>query len=169
MRTSIAQAVRSMRLVGNSLVVANCLLVVAACAAASSPGASGAGTTPGTSGRSSGTAPGTDRSLVGTWVGDYSYPLATAGGAPQAIRATETLVIEKQEGDLLWGVDQYVEDGNTIKIPVRGTLDAAGPGVTLAEQGGFFRGELQADGTLRVRFTRTDDQFTSFEVTLRRQ
>jgi len=122
------------------------------------------GTTPGPTTRRD-----ADRSLIGTWVGDYSYPLASPSGAPLKIDATETLVIEKQEGDLLWGVDQYVEDGNTIKIPIRGSLDADGQGLTLTEQGGFFRGELRADGTMHVRFTRTDDQFTSFEATLRKQ
>lgn len=106
--------------------------------------------------------------LTGTWVGDYRYPLASADGSPQVIEATETLVIEHHEGNLLWGVDQYVEDGTTIRIPIRGTVDASGRELTLTEEGGFFRGEV-VDDTLRVRFTRTDDQFTSFEVTLHRQ
>lgn len=114
-------------------------------------------------------APATPPSLVGTWVGDYTYPLADSSGAPTPIDATETLIIQQQDGALVWGVDQYVENGNTIEIPVRGAIDASGEGVTITEDGGFFRGEIRSDGSLFLRFTRTDDQFTAFEVTLHRQ
>ena len=40
--------------------------------------------------------------LVGTWTGDYRYPL----GTDEVVDATETLVIERQ-GRLVWGVDQF--------------------------------------------------------------
>lgn len=173
MNETRARSVRCSRILGSAAGVGLVLLLGAGCAGSNASTNQAATTLPPTTsgGTRVGTTPGTqvNRSLLGTWVGDYSYPLAAADGTPQKIDATETLVIEKQEGDLVWGVDQYVEEGNTIKIPVRGTLDATGSGFTLTEEGGFFRGELQADGTMHVRFTRTDGEFTSFEATLRRQ
>lgn len=103
--------------------------------------------------------------LVGTWTGDYKFPL----GTDEVVDATETLVIERQQGRLVWGVDEYTDAGQAVRIPVRGSIDADGRGFAIAEQSGFFVGDILGPDKARVRFVRTDDQFTSFEVVLRRQ
>jgi hypothetical protein len=36
--------------------------------------------------------------LVGTWTGDYEFPL----GTDEVVDATETLVVERQKGRLVW-------------------------------------------------------------------
>lgn len=102
--------------------------------------------------------------LVGTWTGDYEYPL----GTDEVVPATETLAIETQKGRLLWGNDEYVDEGQTINIPVRGSIDADDDEVLLAEDGGYFLGKILGANKMRVRFVRTDDHFTTFEVVLRR-
>lgn len=107
--------------------------------------------------------------LVGTWVGTYQYPMTDADGSPRVIDATETLVITHQQGGMVWGDDQYEQNGQVIHDPVRGSFDTSGTEVTITEDGGFFRGHLTPEGRLLVRFTRTDDLFTSFEVTLTRR
>jgi hypothetical protein len=103
--------------------------------------------------------------LVGTWTGDYRYPL----GTDEVVDATETLVIERQEGRLVWGVDEFTDEGQLFRIPVRGSIDGDGRGFAIAEENGFFLGEVLGPDRVRVRFVRTDDQFTSFEVVLRRR
>jgi hypothetical protein len=103
--------------------------------------------------------------LVGTWTGDYRYPL----GTDEVVDATETLVIERQDGRLVWGVDEYTDEGQLFRIPVRGSIDGDGRGFAIAEENGFFLGEILGPNRVRVRFVRTDDQFTSFEVVLRRR
>jgi hypothetical protein len=103
--------------------------------------------------------------LVGTWTGDYRYPL----GTDEVVDATETLVIERQDGRLVWGVDEFTDEGELFRIPVRGSIDGDGRGFAIAEENGFFLGEILGPDRVRVRFVRTDDQFTSFEVVLRRR
>ena len=103
--------------------------------------------------------------FVGTWTGDYRYPL----GTDEVVGATETLVIERQEGRLVWGADEYTDAGQLVRIPVRGSIDADGRGFAISEESGFFLGDILGRDKVRVRFVRTDDQFTSFEVVLRRQ
>ncbi len=105
--------------------------------------------------------------LVGTWTGDYSYPFAGPDGSPVAVPAHERLTIDHQEGGLVWGHDEFVDRGQVIRIPVRGTVDVHGV-LVLAEESGWFRGELQPDGSMLVRFARTDDQFTAFSTVLTR-
>lgn len=138
--------------------------------ATAAPGAvgTGAGSGRGTVLAPPGTRPGSSPSLLGTWTASYDYPMNDADGSVDPISAVETLVIETQEGSLVWGVDQYVEDGQTIKVPVRGMVHADGVHVTITEEGGFFEGELLPDGRLHLVFTRTDDQFTAFEAILTR-
>lgn len=78
-------------------------------------------------------------------------------------------MIERQQGRLVWGVDEYTEAGQPVRIPLRGSIDADGRGFAIAEESGFFLGEILGPNKVRVRFVRTDDQFTSFEVVLRRR
>jgi hypothetical protein len=102
--------------------------------------------------------------LVGTWTGTYRY----ASGNDEVVDATETLVIERQKDRLIWGTDDYVEGGQTIKIPVRGSIGRDGRGFTIAEEGGYFLGEILGRNRVHVWFVRVDDQFTTFEAVLRR-
>ncbi len=102
--------------------------------------------------------------LVGTWTGPYSFP----SGTDQVVPSVETLVIVRQTGLLVWGHDDYSQNGQQLQIPLRGTVDSNGHDFTLAEQNGFFRGTLLTATKLDVRFTRTDNQYTSFEAVLRR-
>jgi hypothetical protein len=111
------------------------------------------------------TTPGGYPDLVGTWVGDYVYPWNEDDGTPEVIPATERLIIEHQEDGLLWGVDEYVDDGATVRIPVRGVIYPDGA-LTLAEEGGGFRGQLQPDGSLVVHFSRSDAEYTAFAAHL---
>lgn len=102
--------------------------------------------------------------LVGTWTGRYQFPT----GTDQLVTSTETLVIQHQDGLFLWGHDDYVQGGQTIQIPVRGSLETNRRDFTLAERNGFFRGVLLPSRGMQIRFTRTDDQFTSFAAVLHR-
>ncbi len=61
--------------------------------------------------------------LQGTWTGASNY--ADAGGAAKG--GPETLVIEKQEGELLWGYTEYTDfDGSAKREVVTGTLTSDG-------------------------------------------
>ena len=102
--------------------------------------------------------------LVGTWVGDYKFALADGS----ANKSVETLVITRQEGNLLWGYEQWDEDGEQMRADLTGTL-TDGSGVVLTEPAGFFTGTVDG-GTMLVTFTKIDaEQHTAFEVSLTRQ
>ncbi len=102
--------------------------------------------------------------VVGTWVGDYEFALADGS----ANKSVETLVITRQEGDLLWGYEQWEEDGEQMRADLTGTL-TDGSGVVLTEPAGFFKGTVDG-GTMLVTFTKIDtEQHTAFEVSLTRQ
>lgn len=103
--------------------------------------------------------------VVGTWVGTYSFALADGSANP----STETLVITRQEDGLLWGYEQWEEDGKQMRDPLTGSLVDGGTGIVLTEPAGFYRGTIDGD-TMTVVFTRVDaDQHTAFEVVLTRQ
>lgn len=103
--------------------------------------------------------------FVGTWVGTYSFALADGSANP----ATETLVITRQEDDLLWGYEEWEEGGKQMRDPLTGTLVDGGTGIVLTETAGFYRGTIDGD-TMTVVFTRVDaDQHTAFEAVLTRQ
>lgn len=103
--------------------------------------------------------------LVGTWEGGYRFPSSTNTG----VDSTETLVIELQDDELLWGYNQFVEaDGTVVRIPLRGSIDADRKGFGLAETGGFFVGRITGKHTMTVRFFLVAERFTSFEAKLRR-
>ena len=102
--------------------------------------------------------------VVGTWVGDYAFALADGS----ANKSVETLVITRQEGDLLWGYEQWEEDGEQMRADLTGTL-TDGSGILLTEPAGFFTGTVD-DDTMLVTFTKIDtEQHTAFEVSLTRQ
>ena len=103
--------------------------------------------------------------LVGTWEGEYRFPSSTGAG----VDSTETLVIESQEDELLWGYNQFVEaDGTVVRIPLRGSIDPDRKGVGLAETGGFFVGKITGRHTMTVRFFLVAERFTSFHAALER-
>ncbi len=106
-----------------------------------------------------------DPNLVGTWTGDYSFALPDGTANP----SIETLVITRQEGDLLWGYEQWEESGKEMRADLTGTLTDDGSGLVLTEPAGFYRGTIDGDRMIVV-FTRTDaEQHTAFEVELTRQ
>ena len=103
--------------------------------------------------------------LVGTWEGAYRFPSSTGAG----VDSVETLVIEQQDDELLWGYNQFVEaDGTVVQIPLRGSIDSDRKGFGLGETGGFFDGRLTGKHRMTVRFFLVADRFTSFEAKLRR-
>lgn len=103
-------------------------------------------------------------SVVGTWVGNYRFALAD--GSDNS--SVETLVITRQEGDLLWGYEQWEENGEQMRADLTGTL-TDGDGIVLTEPAGFFEGKVNGD-TMLVVFTKIDaEQHTAFEVSLTRQ
>ncbi len=102
--------------------------------------------------------------VVGTWTGPYQFP----SGTDQVVSTTETLHIDRQTGELLWGRDEYTQNGQLVEIPVRGSLDLNGKGLALAESSGFFEGTVLSSGRMQLRFVRTDAQFTAFSVLLHR-
>ena len=103
--------------------------------------------------------------LVGTWTGRYRFPSSTNKG----VDSTETLIIDTQDGELLWGYNQFVEaDGTITKIPLRGSIDFDTKGFGLAETGGFFVGRITGKRSLTIRFFLVADKFTSFDAKLTR-
>jgi len=104
--------------------------------------------------------------LVGTWEGEYRFPSGTGAG----VDSTETLVIESQDDELLWGYNQFVEaNGTVVRIPLRGSIDPDRKGFGLGESGGFFVGKITGRHTMTVRFFLVAERFTSFHAALERQ
>jgi hypothetical protein len=103
--------------------------------------------------------------LVGTWRGDYRFPSSDKNG----VESHPKLVIDHQDGELLWGHDEFIEaDGTTTRIPVRGSIDFDHKGFGLAETGGMFLGKITGKNTITVRFFLTATSYTSFDAKLRR-
>ena len=87
-----------------------------------------------------------------------------AGGGP------ETLVIEKQDGSMLWGYTEYTDiDGSQKKEPVTGTL-AADDGVVLTEKATLWQGEYD-DGALTfvVSWAKGEGNHGAFEMVMTKQ
>jgi major membrane immunogen (membrane-anchored lipoprotein) len=103
-------------------------------------------------------------SVVGTWVGDYRFALAD--GSDNS--SVETLVITRQEGDLLWGYEQWEEDGEQMRADLTGTMTGDN-GLVLTESEGFFEGTVNGDTMLVVFVKVAPAQHTAFEVSLTRQ
>ena len=104
--------------------------------------------------------------LQGTWTGtaEYAEPGGGTGGGP------ETLVIEKQDGSMLWGYTEYTDiDGSEKKEPVTGTL-AADDGVVLTEKATLWQGEYD-DGSLTfvVSWAKGEGNHGAFEMVMTKQ
>jgi hypothetical protein len=102
--------------------------------------------------------------LVGTWTGTYRFP----SGTDTAIDSHETLVIDKQDRELLWGHDQYIDKGQAVRIPLRGSIGIDRKSFGLAETSGLFLGRIVSKKVVEIRFFRTDDKYTSFAARLKR-
>lgn len=133
------------------------LVVVGAVAAMAAVGAS-------VTAAPAGAAPAKYPNLVGTWTGTYRFP----SGTDTAVDSHETLVIDKQDKELLWGHDQFVQNGQVVHIPVRGSIDVGRTGFGLAETSGLFVGHIVSKKVVDIEFFRTDDKYTSFAVRLTR-
>jgi hypothetical protein len=104
--------------------------------------------------------------LVGTWQGTYRFPSSDNKG----VDSHQKLVIDHQNGELLWGHDEFVEaDGTVTRIPVRGSIDFDHKGFGLAETSGLFLGKITGKNTMTVRFFLTATSYTSFDAKLRRK
>ncbi len=104
--------------------------------------------------------------LMGTWTGTSNY--ADAGG--DAKGGPETLVIEKQQGVLLWGYTEYTDiDGAAKKEVVTGTV-IGDDAVVLTEPATLWQGEYD-DGELEfvVSWTKGVDNHSAFRMTMTKQ
>jgi hypothetical protein len=106
----------------------------------------------------------TPPNLVGTWTGEYAYPVQDG----TSLTSTETITITKQDGAMLWATTSWTAVGDTGEGEAVGTV-IDGTRITLAEhEGGAFQGTVEGD-TMTLVFTRTDAENTAFEVVLTRQ
>lgn len=104
--------------------------------------------------------------VTGTWVGDYQYALPDGS----RVDASERIVIERQEAELVWGYESWTgEDGEPQRTGLTGALVNGGAAIILTEPGGFFQGRVDG-ATMTLTFVRTTKaQHTAFEVTLTRE
>ena len=111
-------------------------------------------------------APATVPDLVGSWTGAYEFP-----SKGKVIKTALTLVIERQEGENLFGYESFVDGkGATIKFGLVGTAainQATGRAdIVLATTGFWFDISVVDSTHLVARFVRTDDKPTTFLVNL---
>ena len=102
--------------------------------------------------------------LLGTWSGTYAYPSLTHGTETSSL----SIVITKQEGPLLWGMEKWTNQGKNVEAALVGSAAPSNDQITLAEVGGSFNGFVK-DSTMSLQFVRTDDPPTAFYVTLTRK
>lgn len=102
--------------------------------------------------------------VVGTWTGEYTYPVQDG----TTMASTETITITKQDGVMLWATTAWTAVGDTGQNEAVGTL-VDGSRIVIAENdGGAFEGTVEGN-TMTLVFTRTDAQNTTFKVVLIRQ
>ena len=79
--------------------------------------------------------------IIGTWTGPARFPMVdgTVADTP------ETLVIDKQDGELLWGHVEYPAGGDVQTESVVGTLLHDGHTFVLTEPDGFWNGSVDGD------------------------
>lgn len=104
--------------------------------------------------------------LQGTWTGTASY--ADTGGTAKG--GPEKLVIENQEGTLLWGYTEYTDfDGTAKREPVTGTQTEDG-GVFLTEQATLWQGEYDHGRLVFVvSWTKGEGNHGAFEMTMTKE
>lgn len=107
--------------------------------------------------------------LVGSWAGSYEFP-----SKGKVIKTALTLVIERQEGENLFGYESFVDGaGKTIRFDLVGTAainPADGePDIVLTTTGFWFDISVVDETHLAARFVRADDKPTTFLVNLTKQ
>ena len=107
--------------------------------------------------------------LVGTFRGEYEFPYKGS-----VVKTSLDLVIERQEGDTLFGYERFVNSsGEIIRFDLAGTanVDPVSNEVraVLVTTGFFFDIEVIDADHLGARFVKTDDKPTTFFVHLVRQ
>lgn len=107
----------------------------------------------------------TRESWVGTWSGDYDFSMPDGTSASSSL----TIVIERQDGDLVWGHEEFIDQGTTVKIPVNGSVDTDHRGIGLAATGLIFDGTLTKSDTMSMQFFKVTDPATAFSVMLELQ
>jgi hypothetical protein len=104
--------------------------------------------------------------VVGTWLGG-SARMATEDGSVQTSN-NETLIIDKQDGKLVWGSFIYDDGvtGNSTRTVVTGTLLDGGKGIVLTEPAAISQGELSGNTmTLVTTFTAGGPNHSAFQLT----
>ncbi|GEM_PF-1685002 len=102
---------------------------------------------------------------VGTWSGTYDFSSPDGSSATSSL----ALVIERQQGDLLWGYEEFVDKGQTIRIPLNGSATSDRRGFGLAATGLVFDAELTASDAVELQFFKTSEPATAFSVNLKLQ
>ena len=104
--------------------------------------------------------------VTGTWTGEakYAKPDGTVGGGP------ETLVIEKQDGSMLWGYTEYTDtDGTKVKQTITGTVIEGGD-VLLTEPSAKWSGEVQGNTAyFVVSWTDSPAEHGAFRMDMKKQ
>ena len=100
--------------------------------------------------------------IVGTWTGTATFP-----GMDGTVKTTpETLVIEKQDGALVWGTVEYEDATGTTKNQVIGTFTGGGAGLVLTEPASMWEGKV-SDTTMTVTVSWLGaESHGAFEMTL---
>ncbi len=120
----------------------------------------------GCSGSSGSPSPEAMPNVVGTWLGG-SARMANEDGSVQTSN-NETLIIDKQDGKLVWGSFIYDDGvtGNTTRTVVTGTLLDGGKGIVLTEPAAVTQGELSGNTMkLVTTFTAGGPDHSAFQLT----
>jgi hypothetical protein len=102
--------------------------------------------------------------LLGAWEGSYQFPTPDGELFDSPLR----LVVDKQDNGALWGYEEFEDSGQTIRVPITGSLDDEGPGFGFAATGLILVGTMTGADEMSVRFYKVTDPATSFDVELRR-
>ena len=77
------------------------------------------------------------------WAAGGTAPTASQPPTVSWPAAPLRLVIERQDGEGLWGYEEFEDGGETIRVPLTGTVDADGRGLGLSGTGLNLDGELR--------------------------
>lgn len=104
----------------------------------------------------------TRSSWVGTWSGTYEFSIEDGSSATSPL----LLVIERQDGHLLWGHEEFVDHGTTITVPLNGSATADDGGFLLAAPGLTFEARLTSATTVQLDFFKVTEPSTAFSTVL---
>lgn len=104
--------------------------------------------------------------MTGTWTGEskYAKPDGGVAGGP------ETLVIERQEGSLLWGYAEYTDtDGTKVKQTITGTVVEGGD-VLLTEPTAKWSGQVEGNEAMFVvSWADSATEHSAFRMDMKKQ